>query len=456
MFGEITYDIFDKLEEGIFIVDKEGIIVFMNVKASEIERIDRDAAVGKYLLDLYPTLSEKTSTLLKVLKYREPISDTIQTYRNYKGEELTTVNSSHPIYDGKKLIGAMEIMKDVTSIKKLSEEVIELKEEIHHVKTAKPNKGTAKYDFIDIIGKSEELLKCKEKAAKAGNTTSPILIYGETGTGKELFVQAIHNNSNRRNMPFIAQNCAAIPSTLLEGILFGTSKGSFTGAEDKRGLLELANGGTFYLDELNSMPLELQAKLLRVIQEGALRRVGDNQLRKIDIRIIASVNEPPEELLNSNTIRRDLYYRLNVVRIDIPPLRKRKEDIPVLVNHFINKFNNKFHAKVQGITKLALDMIITGEWQGNIRELENYIEGIFNRRAAGFIDIEDLDEMNLQEVNLNKIIPLKEKLNELEESYIKEALVITQNNISKAAKLLDIPRQTLQYKIKKLQEKKLD
>lgn len=454
MFGKYTYDIFDKFEEGIFIVDKEGIIVFMNIRASEIERIDREAAIGRYLLEVYPTLSEKTSTLLKVLKYREPIIDSIQTYRNYKGEELTTVNSSHPIYDGNKLIGVMEIMKDVTSIKKLSEEVIELKEEIHHVKNVKSSKGTAKYDFIDIIGKSEELLKCKERALRAGNTTSPVLIYGETGTGKELFVQAIHNNSTRRNKPFIAQNCAAIPATLLEGILFGTVKGSFTGAENRKGLLELAGGGTFYLDELNSMPLELQAKLLRVIQEGTFRRVGDNELRKIDIRIIASINEPAEELLASNTIRRDLYYRLNVVRIDIPPLRNRKEDIPILVNHFINKANRKFDAKVQGITKLALDMIISGQWQGNVRELENYIEGIFNRRSTGFIDIEDLNEMNFADVNLKKIIPLKEKLNELEENYIREALVMTQNNISKAAKLLDIPRQTLQYKIKKLQEKK--
>ncbi|GFR35393.1 sigma 54-interacting transcriptional regulator [Thermobrachium celere] len=177
---------------------------------------------------------------------------------------------------------------------------------------------------MDIIGESNEILSVKNIAIKASNSSSPVFIYGETGVGKELFVQAIHTASSRRNNPFIAQNCAAVPEQLLEGILFGTVKGSFTGSEDRPGLLELADGGTLYLDELNSMPLSLQAKLLRVIQDGVIRRVGDIKEKKVDVRFIASTNLHPEECLKRGLIRKDLYYRLNVISIEIPELKKKK------------------------------------------------------------------------------------------------------------------------------------
>lgn len=308
---------------------------------------------------------------------------------------------------------------------------------------------TAKYDFNCIIGSSKEILSCKDKALKASRTSSPVLIYGETGTGKELFVQAVHNSSSRRNKPFIDQNCAAIPNNLLESILFGISKGSFTGADNRKGLFEMADGGTLYLDEINSMPMELQGKILRALQDGTIRRVGSTALKKVDVRIIASLNELPESLLEEERIRRDLYYRLNVVRIDLPPLRNRKEDIPELINYFINKFNNRFDANIEGVESLAMEELILCDWSGNIRELEHLIEGIFNIKNKGIISMNNLLEVGFS-ISSQEIIPLKQKMRELERKYILEALTITKFNISRAAELLQIPRQTLQSKIKRM------
>lgn len=306
---------------------------------------------------------------------------------------------------------------------------------------------TAKYNFHHIIGNSDALICCKDKAVRASKTSSPILIYGETGTGKELFVQAIHNNSDRSNRPFIAQNCAAIPSNLLEGILFGITKGAFTGAEDKKGIFELANGGTLYLDELNSMPIELQGKLLRVIQDGTVRRLGSSINKSINTRLIVSLNEWPELLIEEGKLRKDLFYRLNVVRIDLPPLRYRKEDIPLITDYFIKKFNKKFHAVIDGIEESSLEKLIHLEWQGNVRELEHVIEGVFNLKQKGKIDDNDLKYIGVNIINKN--ISLKSKLEEIEKSFIKEALIINKYNISRAADFLQVPRQTLQSKIKK-------
>jgi transcriptional regulator with PAS, ATPase and Fis domain len=309
-------------------------------------------------------------------------------------------------------------------------------------------RGTAKYTFDDIIGNSEKMVSCKEKAVKASRTSSPVLVFGETGTGKELFVQAIHNNSSRNKKPFIAQSCAAIPSNLLETILFGTVRGSFTGAEDKKGLFEIADGGTLYLDELNSMPLELQGKILRVLQEGTIRRVGSTTVKEVDVRVIASLNESPELLLEEGKLRNDLYYRLNVVRINIPTLRQRKEDIPALIDCFINKFNKSFNGAIIGVDEAALERLILWDFEGNIRELEHIIEGAFNLKLEGRITLKDLKELGLNKLNKNRA--LKERLKEAEKAYILEALTITKYNVSKAAELLEVPRQTLQSKIKKL------
>jgi len=303
------------------------------------------------------------------------------------------------------------------------------------------------YTFDDIVGDSKSIKRVKELGKKACNTASPVLIYGDTGTGKELIVQAIHEGSSRRNKSFIPQNCAAIPENLLESIFFGVSKGSFTGAESKLGLFELADGGTLYLDELNSMPIKFQGKLLRVLQDGEIRRVGDTVSKKVDVRIVASLNENPEELVGGEKLRRDLYYRLNVLRINLPQLNERKEDIPKLVSHFIEKFNNRFNKIITGIKEDALKALIAHDYEGNVRELEHILEGAFNLRNEGYIELEDL--CLRMDTGSFMCWSLKDKLEYYEKKYIKEAVIMSGYNISKAAKILDIPRQTLQYKIKK-------
>jgi len=300
------------------------------------------------------------------------------------------------------------------------------------------------YSFEDIIGNSKEIKKVKELAMKVCNSKSPIFVYGDTGTGKELIVQAIHNSSRRKKKTFIAQNCAAIPENLLESIFFGVGKGGFTGAIESEGLFEAAHGGTLYLDELNSMDIIFQGKFLRVIQEGEFRRIGETNTRKTDIRIIASVNEDPDFLVKSNKLRKDLYYRLNVIRINMPELNARKEDIPLLVETFIEKHNERLGTSISGIDSYALELLMKKDYDGNIRELEHIIEGALNYKRHGIIEASDLQLKSTIE-NLS----LKERLENMEIKYIKEALIIHSNNVSKASKFLDIPRQTLQYKISK-------
>ncbi|GIW48696.1 MAG: sigma-54-dependent Fis family transcriptional regulator [Caloramator sp.] len=380
MFDKNVYDIFDNLEDGITIIDNRGRIVFLNKKAQNLDNINLEEVLGRHVLEVYPSLSQRNSTLLNVLHSKTPIKDNIQTFINFKGEKITTQNTTLPVLNGEKIIGAIEISRDLTSVKKMTDEIMKLKNELITKKDGK-NVERRLYTFMDIIGESSEMLYIKNIAIKASNSSSPVFIYGETGVGKELFVQAIHSASKRRNGPFIAQNCAAVPETLLEGILFGTVRGSFTGSEDRPGLLELSDGGTLYLDELNSMPPTLQAKLLRVLQDGLVRRVGDIKEKKVDVRFIASTNINPEECLKRGLIRRDLYYRLNVISIKIPELKDRRTDIPLLINFFIDKYKNRFGKDKIQITDEALDCLINYSWPGNVRELEHTIERILKPKG---------------------------------------------------------------------------
>lgn len=299
------------------------------------------------------------------------------------------------------------------------------------------------YVFKDILGISKEIEQVRKLGKSVCNSKSPVFIYGETGTGKEMMAQSIHNESNRRKKPFIAQNCAAIPENLLESIFFGVVKGSFTGAAEMEGLFEAAEGGTLYLDELNSMDLAFQGKLLRVLQEKEIMRIGENKIRKIDVRIIASVSEEPNLLLKSNRLRKDLFYRLNVLRINMPELDSRKEDIPVLINSFIEKHNEVSGTNISGISNEALEVMMKRSYEGNVRELEHLIEGAMICRRDGVLQIEDMG------INDNLEMSLRRKLEASEKKYIREALIISNNNVSKASSFLNIPRQTLQYKMKK-------
>lgn len=364
---------------------------------------------------------------------------------------------------GRDLLSVLEVYDCVLQEQKVSCKTNSLKRNLFKSNEKDENiKDT--FDFDNIITRNAEMLELIERVKKISSSSSPVLIYGETGTGKELLVRAIHNHSIRSKGPFIAQNCAAIPASLFESILFGTVKGAFTGAENKPGLIELADGGTLYLDELNSMPINLQAKLLRAIQFNEIRRLGANKAITTNARIIASTNIEPKIEIQNKQLREDLYYRLNVLEFHIPPLRDRLDDIEVLVDHFVGKYNVKLNKNIEEIDENIYRALKKHKWEGNVRELENIIERVMNFIAPEkrILNIKDI-ESNLKEdiLLMNKdimftksekdidILPLNKTLARIESSLIAQALEKTNGNISQAARELKIPRQTLQNKLRK-------
>lgn len=458
LFKENIADVLDNIiDEGVHLVDSTGVIAYYNKFAAALDNINPEEAIGRHILEIYPSLTEETSTILKVIKSGKPIINHQQTFKNYKGLEITTLNSTVPIKSGKKVIGAIEISKDITAVKKLSEQVVDLQAELYseNRQNKKTDSTGAVYTFADIIGTTDEMLRLKKNALAASDSPSPVLVYGETGTGKELLVHAIHNASPRRNKPFIAQNCAALPESLLESILFGTVKGAFTGAETRPGLFEIADGGTLFLDEINSMSLSLQAKLLRVIQDRNVRRIGDTKTTYVDVRIMTAINTDPLKALKEKTIRDDVFYRLSVISLKMPELQERREDIPALVEHFIKKYNNRLNKRIKGVSTDVMDFFMDYSWPGNIRELEHTIEGSMNLSEGSLITKNNLPYYLMEAFNAaakpkqSEIKPLKDALTQLEKQLIEDALQKSANNITKAAEILDIPRQTLQYKLGK-------
>lgn len=458
LFKENIEDILDNIQEGIHIVDNMGKIVYYNRFAAELDNINLEDALERHILEIYPSLTEETSTILKAIKSGKPILNYLQTFKNYKGVNITTINSTIPIISGKRVIGALEVSRDITEVRKLSEKLVDLQAEL--LKDSKKEKrydgSKAFFNFADIIGISGVMLKLKKDALTVSSSPSPVMVYGETGTGKELLVHAIHNASPRRDKPFIAQNCAALPETLLESILFGTVKGSFTGAETRPGLFEIANGGTLFLDEINSMSLQLQAKLLRVLQDGNVRRVGDTRTIHVDVRIVTAINIDPRQALADKTLRADLFYRLSVISLKMPALRDKRDDIPMLTEYFIKKFNKRLHKKVKRVSYDVEEFFMSYSWPGNVRELENAIEGAMNITDGDTIEskslpyyLEDIFRKNEIKNEDREIKSLKETLYSTEKSLIEKALKKSEGNITKAAEMLDIPRQTLQYKIGK-------
>ncbi|TMW73508.1 sigma-54 interaction domain-containing protein [Alteribacter natronophilus] len=446
--------ILEGIDEGIHAVDREGITVYYNRIAAEHDGLEVSEVLGKPLLEVFPSLSAHTSTLLQVMEKGEPIYNQPQSYRNVKGKLIDTVNTTIPLYADNTIIGSLEIAKDLSRVKDLSLKLLELqaKADDRSAKARKISGNERLFTFDHIITASASVKDLIQKAEKISHTTSPVFVYGETGTGKELLVQAIHNASPRRHQPFISQNCAAIPSSLLESILFGTARGSFTGAVEREGFFELAHGGTLFLDEIHTLPLDLQAKLLRVLEDGVVRRVGSSGSYMTDVRIITASNENPEDLLADKKIRPDLYYRLNVVSMRLPSLRERKNDIPILARHFISMFNYRFNRLVTGASKEAEEALMQWNWPGNIRELKHAIESAMNIAEGDLIEAGDLPPFLLDGYGRAASVQsrsLKEAVSEHEKVLIEKALRETDHNVKKAAALLQVPRQTLQYKITK-------
>jgi arginine utilization regulatory protein len=458
MTKEILAAILKCIDEGIHVVNTDGITVYYNEVAAKHDGMDVGEVLGKPLLKVFPSLTEGTSTLLRAINTQKAIYNQPQSYDNLHGIRIETINTTLPIILGKKLFGAIEIAKDYSRMKVLSERLLELQSVLHKNRKKTIEDKKVHYTLDDLKTVSTEFRSMKAKASQLAKSDSPILVYGESGTGKELFVQGIHLKSLRANGPFIAQNCAAIPETLLESILFGTAKGSYTGALERKGLFELADGGTLFLDELHAMPIELQAKLLRVLEDGVIRKVGSSTSVSVNVRVIAAMNVHPRQAMEEKILRSDLFYRLNVFTFSLIPLRERKEDILFLTDYFIQMFNRQLGKKIEGLERNLEILFMRHQWPGNVRELKHTIEymmNICNTEKLNTADLPVMFKQQEQESSGQKIadedvetLSLRENVNNLERKLIQQALISTGGNINQAAKLLDIPRQTLQYKIK--------
>ena len=442
------------VDEGIHVLDKNGNTIIYNESMSKLEKMDLRDVIKKPFTEVFKGLNNENSTLLKALNEKITTKDLKQTYLNKDGKEISTINTTIPVIVEDEVIAVVEVAKNITKIKEMSNTILKLHDEIGKPEKAKCKK-VRKYNFDNIIGQSDSFLDVVDRAKKSSKNSASVFIYGETGTGKELIAQSIHYASSRKDKPFIAQNCAALPESLLEGLLFGTTRGGFTGAVDRAGLFEQANGGTLLLDEINSMPYELQPKLLRVLQENYIRRVGGENDIPIDVRIITTCNEYPEKILKEGKLRKDLFYRLNVIQIDVPALRYRKEDILLLTKMFIDKHNERFNKNVTRFTDEVKELLLKYDYPGNVRELENIVMSAVSMCDDNqFILDKNLFSIQTTEHQIDIYQKIEDSgidqyLSNLEKTIILKALISNNYNITRASDALKIKRQTLQHKIKK-------
>jgi len=442
--SEILNTVIETAYDGMVIIDKQGIITMISKAYTEFLGIAREDAIGNHVTEVI----ENTRMPIVLETGREEVAE----LHKIKGSYM--IASRIPIIKNGEIIGVVGkvLFRNVKELNSLYKRISVIEKELATYKSKLREFNTANYSIENIIGESDPIALAKAIVEKAAHTSSNVLILGESGTGKEIFAHAIHSESNRHEGPFVKVNCAAIPSDLLESELFGYEAGAFTGAkkEGKMGKFEIANEGTIFLDEIGDMPLHMQVKLLRVIQEREVEKVGGVASKKVNIRIIAATNRNLEKLVSEGKFREDLYYRLNVVTIEIPPLRERGNDIILISNHLIKKLSIDLDKKVIGISKEAEHYLKTYEWKGNVRELENILERAINiMEDREIINVQDLPK----EITGKKpsLVPkkLQDVLAESEKNAIILALRATGGNKTKAAKILDIGRTSLYEKIEK-------
>ncbi|MBN4050892.1 MAG: sigma-54-dependent Fis family transcriptional regulator [Alkaliphilus sp.] len=446
--------IFEELYNWIVVVDKEGYIVVMNKPYANFLEVDHKEVIGKHVTDVI----ENTRMHIVVKTGKKEIGQ-VQKIKNNQ-----MIADRIPFFQDGELVGAvgtvvfknlLEFGMYVKNINKIEGEKEFYKEELRKVQRSK-------FDFGKIIGNSNRIKDVIVLSKKVAVYNSNILITGESGTGKEVFARAIHNESLRASKPLIKVNCAAIPSGLLESELFGYEYGAFTGSKKggKIGKFELADKSTIFLDEIGDLPMDMQAKILRVIQEKEIEKVGGTKSQKIDVRIIAATNRDLEERVKEKAFREDLYYRLNVINIELPTLRERKEDIPVLLRYFIKKFSKEMGCYVTDISPAALDILVKYDWPGNIRELSNVVERAMNLvdkeatimlRHLPFYITKNAKYINQLELGENTFLnkTLKQLYEGIEKEAIKQSLLHNDGNKYKTAKQLDISRTSLYKKMSK-------
>ncbi|MFH1195813.1 MAG: sigma 54-interacting transcriptional regulator [bacterium] len=430
--------IFNSNIEGTFTIDNDWTVTSFNLSAEKITGYKKSEAVGKKCWDIFDsTLCRNGCHMEQTIRNGKPMIGNELEILHKSGKPVPIrVNSGILINNKNENIGAVETFIDVSEIKNLSSHL------------------TEKYKYEKIIGKSKELQQVISVLESVSQTNSTVLITGESGTGKELAARAIHLNSSKRTGPFIAVNCSAFAESLIESELFGHEKGAFTGAiKTKMGKFEIAQGGTLFLDEIGDLSIAVQTKLLRVLETREFERVGGNKTIKLDARIIAATNKNLTDEMSAGKFREDLFYRINVINIHLPSLRERIDDLPLLVNHFIESFNQKFNKSIKRFSSAAYDILMDYNWQGNIRELENVIEHCFVLCTEEIIQPECLPK-RLREQKKNTVI---ENINngqlnirDVEKGFLLSILEKNNWNRTKAAKELNINPSTLWRKMKKL------
>jgi arginine utilization regulatory protein len=470
-------NVLSAFDEGVIITDTHGRILFYNDVQGKIDEIAPNRAIGLRVTDIY-RLTDEESMIMRCLKIRQPIRNHFFFYRTHLGKEANTIVSVFPLLSNCALVGAVCFVKDYNML----EYMITASSDLTPHKKPLLKNGT-RYHFEDIVGNDEAFIQMLQIVRLSSDSPSPVMLFGETGTGKELFAQSIHNASSRRDRPFVGINCAAIPENLVEALLFGTAKGAFTGAMDKAGFFEQGNGGTLFLDEVNSMPINLQVKLLRTLQEKSVRRIGAADDIEIDLKIISSVNVDPHQAIKNGALRMDLFYRLAVVFVRIPPLRERKDAMETLIRHFVYKNNLALNKQVKSVSDEVMTFFKSYQWPGNVRELEHIIEGTMNVMGSSetiephhlpvhFIhpdyrkpsEVNDLSKVSIPLVSntpleceggadqINgspELETLPDARRQREREMIHRALGETSGNLSRAARILGISRQLLHYKVKK-------
>lgn len=437
---EKTFEaILDSIADGVFTVDKSWRITYFNRSAEKITGVPRDEAIGKRCSDVFHTNICQTKCALKkaMESGREIISQKVDIL-NAKGERVPISISASVLKDAHgRAVGGVETFRDLSA-------VVALRKELE-----------GRYTFMDIVTKNKRLLDIIQQLPQIAQSDSAVLICGPSGSGKELFARAIHNLSSRKKKAMVVVNCGAIPETLVESELFGYVKGAFTGAQkDKAGKLDIADGSTLFLDEIGTLPPSAQVKLLRVLQDKTYEPLGSNKTKKADVRIISATSADLAEMMRTGQFREDLYWRLNVIRIDLPPLNERREDIPLLVEHFINKLKSKTGKDIDSISPQALELLMKHNYSGNVRELENAVEHAFALCSGNMIEVAHLPSSIATGTDfIHEASFLMPKTNltleQMEREAISEALKKTGGNRKKTAELLGLHPTTLWRKMKR-------
>jgi PAS domain S-box-containing protein len=432
-----THIILDSIADGVFTVDADLKVTSFNRSAETITGIKKEEAIGRHCWEVFKaSICEKRCAMKHTMKTGKPVVNQSIFIVNHRGDRIPVSISTALLRDqGEGVIGGVETFRDLSVVEELRKELL------------------GRHSFQDIISKNKEMRRLFQMLEQVSDTDATILLQGESGTGKELFAKAIHALSARRNGPLMTINCGSLPDTLLESELFGYEKGAHSTAfKDKPGRLALSNGGTLFLDEIGDVSPALQVRLLRVLQDKTYEPLGSTKSQKADVRIVAATNKNLEELVEQGKFRRDLYYRVNVVKLVLPPLRERKEDAPLLIEHFIRKFSRLMSKEIQGLSSEVVPVLMAHDFPGNIRELENIIEYATVVCKNGLIGIEHLPDYLKEENERRSQKPSSEKANSLkdvERSYICEALDRNQWNRSATAAEMGIHPTTLWRKMKR-------